>query len=213
MRRSISGRPAKSLAAALRPRAAEFFKKDQRAAAFLARVALLRRWMPEYSWPAFDENELGDVLAELCIGKRSVAEIERLPLADALQGRFTFPLDRVLSEQAPETIAVPTGNRIRLEYVQNQAPVLAVRLQEVFSWQDTPRIAAGRVAVVLHLLGPNFRPVQITDDLKSFWATTYFQVRKDLRVRYPKHSWPDDPLSAKPQAKGRSGKTRNHKSE
>ncbi|HEX4055766.1 MAG TPA: ATP-dependent helicase HrpB [Tepidisphaeraceae bacterium] len=192
-----------ALAAALRPRAAEFFKKDGRAATFLARIALLRRWMPEYSWPAFDENELGDVLAELCCGKRSVQEFERLPLADALESRLVFPLDRVLREQAPETIEVPTGNQIRLEYGQNQAPVLAVRLQEIFSWQDTPRIAAGRVAVVLHLLGPNFRPVQITDDLKSFWATTYFQVRKDLRVRYPKHSWPDDPLSAKPQAKGR----------
>jgi len=82
-------------------------------------------------------------------------------------------------------------------------PVLAVRLQEVFGWVDTPRVAGGRVAVVMHLLAPNYRPVQITDDLKSFWSNTYFQVRKDLRVRYPKHSWPDEPLIAKPEAKGR----------
>lgn len=202
-----------ALAAILRPRTAEFFKREQRAATFLARVALLRRWMPEYSWPAFDEGELGEALAELCAGKRSVEEIARLPLADTLEGRLAFPLDRVLREQAPETIEVPSGNRIRLEYGQNQAPVLAVRLQEIFSWQETPRIAGGRVAVVLHLLGPNFRPVQITDDLKSFWATAYFQVRKDLRVRYPKHSWPDDPLSAMPQAKGGRGKIRNPKFE
>jgi len=80
--------------------------------------------------------------------------------------------------------------------------VLAVRLQELFGWTDTPRVAGGRVPVVLHLLGPNFRPVQITEDLRSFWGNTYFQVRKDLRARYPRHSWPDDPLSAKPEAKG-----------
>ena len=80
--------------------------------------------------------------------------------------------------------------------------MLAVRLQEIFGWTETPRLAGGRVPLLLHLLGPNYRPVQITNDLKSFWATTYFQVRKDLRVRYPKHSWPDDPLTATPQAKG-----------
>jgi ATP-dependent RNA helicase HrpB len=80
--------------------------------------------------------------------------------------------------------------------------VLAVRLQELFGWTQTPRIAGGRVPVLIHLLGPNYRPVQITEDLASFWATTYFQVRKDLRTRYPKHSWPEDPLTATPQAKG-----------
>jgi len=194
--------PGETLAAALRPRAAELFAKDEQAANFLARVGLLKKWMPEHPWPAFDANELGDALAELCAGKKSVEEIERLPLADALEARLGFPLDRLLRGQAPETIEVPSGSRIRLEYAANQPPVLKVRLQEVFSWRETPRIAAGRVAVVLHLLGPNYQPVQITGDLKSFWATTYFQVRKDLRVRYPKHSWPDDPLTAKPQAKG-----------
>jgi ATP-dependent helicase HrpB len=84
--------------------------------------------------------------------------------------------------------------------------VLAVRLQEIFGWTTTPRVAAGRVAILLHILGPNFRPVQITDDLQSFWKTTYALVRKDLRTRYPKHSWPEDPSIAKPQAKGRRNK-------
>ncbi len=196
-----------TLASALRPRAAELFAKDERAGNFLARIALLRKWMPEHPWPVFEADELRDVLAELCAGKKSVAEIERLPLADALEGRLGFPLDRLLRDQAPETIEVPSGSRIRLEYLANQPPVLKVRLQEVFSWRETPRIAGGRVAVVLHLLGPNYQPVQITGDLRSFWATTYFQVRKDLRVRYPKHSWPDDPLTATPQAKG--GRRRN----
>ena len=84
--------------------------------------------------------------------------------------------------------------------------MLAVRLQEVFGWTDTPRLVGGAVPVVMHLLGPNSRPVQVTQDLRSFCSTTYFQVRKDLKARYAKHAWPEDPLTAKPQAKGRSQK-------
>jgi len=83
------------------------------------------------------------------------------------------------------------------------SPALAVRLQELFGWTDTPRIANGRIPLTLELLGPNYRPVQLTQDLRSFWINTYPQVRKDLRARYPKHSWPDDPFTARPEAKGK----------
>ena len=83
-----------------------------------------------------------------------------------------------------------------MTYEEGRPPVLAVRIQEVFGLRDTPRIAGGRVPVLLHLLGPNMRPQQITDDLASFWANTYPQVRKELRRRYPKHAWPEDPLTA-----------------
>jgi ATP-dependent helicase HrpB len=191
------------LAKAVAPRAAEIFAGNEAAASVLARVAFLRQWMPEHPWPKFDDPELSGLLAELCVGKRSVEELGRAGLAAALLSQLEYPLDRLLSEHAPESLEVPTGNRISLDYSAGRAPILAVRLQEVFGWLQTPRIADGRVAVLLHLLGPNYRPVQITDDLKSFWASAYFQVRKDLRVRYPKHSWPEDPLSAKPEAKGR----------
>jgi ATP-dependent helicase HrpB len=198
------------LAAALAPRAAELFASDEHARALLARVALLRAHMPEHPWPAFDDAELAQVLTEACAGagagagagRRGIEEL-RGALAAALSARLVYPLDRLLEEQAPEALTVPSGSRIRLTYAIGQPPVLAARLQELFGWTATPRIAAGRVAVRLHLLGPNFRPVQITDDLQSFWSTTYFQVRKDLRVRYPRHAWPEDPLAAKPQAKGR----------
>jgi len=124
-------------------------------------------------------------------------------LAEAMENRLDHRQRTALRTQAPVNLEVPSGSQIALNYADGKTPVLAVRLQEIFGWTQTPRIAGGRVAVLLHLLGPNFRPVQITDDLKSFWATTYFQVRKDLRVRYPKHSWPEDPLTALPQAKGR----------
>jgi ATP-dependent helicase HrpB len=115
---------------------------------------------------------------------------------------LTYAAAKRLDDEVPEALVVPSGSRIRLAYSSDGPPILAARLQELFGWRETPRLALGRVPVVLHLLGPNFRPVQITEDLRNFWATTYFQVRKDLRARYPKHSWPEDPLSARPEARG-----------
>jgi ATP-dependent helicase HrpB len=194
---------ADALATALRPRAAELFAADESASHLLLRIAMLRQHMPEHSWPDVSGSMLGDLLAEQCSGKRTVEEVTRGGLAQAIRNHLVYPLDRLLEEHAPESIEVPTGNRIKLEYSASQPPVLAVRLQELFGWIETPRIANGKVRVRLHLLGPNYRPVQVTDDLKNFWATTYFQVRKDLRARYPKHSWPEEPLTAKPVARGR----------
>jgi ATP-dependent helicase HrpB len=192
----------RALAEALGPRASAFFAENEAAAAWLARVDLLARAMPEAGWPPFDEPALGEVLAQACAGKRSVEDLNRISLVPYLRGRLSHAQARLLDEQAPEALVVPSGNRIRLTYEPGRPPVLAVRLQELFGWTDTPRLAAGRVPILLHLLGPNFRPVQITDDLRSFWTTTYFQVRKDLRARYPRHSWPDDPLHARAEAKG-----------
>jgi ATP-dependent helicase HrpB len=104
---------------------------------------------------------------------------------------------RQLEEGAPTHIVVPSGSRIAIDYSDPTAPVLAVRLQELFGLAATPRIAGG-VPLTLHLLSPARRPVQVTQDLASFWRNAYFEVRKDLRGRYPKHYWPDDPLSAIP---------------
>jgi ATP-dependent helicase HrpB len=159
--------------------------------------------MPEHAWPSFDDAMLAEILAELAGGKRSLEDLRQADLVGALKSRLVYPLDRLLEQHAPATLTVPSGSAIRVQYFTNQPPVLAARLQELFGWNDTPRIAGGRVPVTLHLLGPNYRPVQITQDLRSFWKTTYFQVRKDLRAQYPKHSWPEDPLTAKAEAKGK----------
>jgi ATP-dependent helicase HrpB len=188
-----------ALAAALRPRAQKLFQSDEACTILLARVALLRHHLPEHPWPKFTEDELAEALAEQCAGKKSVQE---LSLIQALRSRLAYPLDRILEKEAPEEIEVPSGSRIRIQYVEGQPPVLAARLQELFGWTETPKIAAGRLRIQVHLLGPNYRPVQVTDDLRNFWSTTYFQVRKDLRARYPKHSWPEDPLVAEPTARG-----------
>ena len=192
---------AAAMAEALLPRVAEIFAANEKAAEFLARVAMLRAAMPEHPWPKFDAAELAEILGSLCAARPGV-KIDELPLAAALAERLAYPLDRLLEQHAPVALTVPSGSAIRVQYSLGSAPVLAVRLQEIFGWQETPRIAGGRVPVLLHLLAPNYRVAQITADLRSFWADAYFQVRKDLRVRYPKHSWPDDPLTAEPQAKG-----------
>ena len=167
---------------------------------WLARVRFLARAMPEYGLPGDVDSLARQALPAAAAGKRSVADL-RAALVPAMRDLLDYSLVCLIETEAPDSIEVPTGNRIRLDYACDP-PVLAVRLQELFGLTQTPHIAAGRVAVRLHLLGPNFRPVQITDDLQSFWKTTYFQVRKDLRVRYPKHAWPEDPLSATPVARG-----------
>jgi ATP-dependent helicase HrpB len=114
---------------------------------------------------------------------------------------------QAVEREAPERLTVPSGNRVTIEYKAGKRPVLAVRIQELFGLAETPRVAAGRVPLLLHLLAPNMRPQQVTDDLRSFWDRTYQQVRKDLRARYPKHSWPEDPWNAPPQR--RPGKKPN----
>jgi len=190
------------LAEALIPRGLDFVREQEAGASWLARFDLLARAMPEAGWPALDDEAVADLFEAATRGRRSVEELGRAPWADLLRGRLAHAQARLLDVEAPESIAVPSGNRIRLAYEAGRPPVLAVRLQELFGWTETPRVAGGRVAVVLHLLGPNYRPVQVTDDLRSFWSGTYFRVRKDLRNRYPKHAWPEDPLTARAEAKG-----------
>jgi ATP-dependent helicase HrpB len=189
------------LAKALAPRARQIVESDQKAAAWLARARFLARSMPDQNWPEFNDATLVEIITQASSGKRSLADMQANSFGHLLQAYLPYSLSRAMEEMAPEAIVVPSGSRIRLDY-QSGRPVLAVRLQEIFGWTETPRLAGGRVPVLLHILGPNYRPVQITDDLHSFWKNTYAQVRKDLRVHYPRHSWPDDPLTATPQAKG-----------
>ena len=169
------------------------------------RLVFLRHSDP--SWPdASDEGLLAtleDWLAPHLHGATSLAQLARVDLAAALEAMLAWDQRRRLDEQAPTHVDVPSGSRIPVDYSDPDAPVLPVRLQEVFGWTETPRIAGGRVPLTLHLLSPAHRPVQVTRDLASFWRTTYFDVKKDLKGRYPKHYWPDDPLAATPTHRAR----------
>ncbi len=168
-------------------------------ASFLARLRWLAGEMPELELPPFDDTQLRELLPALAAGKRSFAQLRRLPLLDHLRGLLSFRQQRALEREAPERIQAPSGSRIRLLYEQGRPPVLAVRIQEMFGLAETPRLAGGRVPVLLHLLAPNQRPQQVTQDLAGFWKNTYPEVRGELRGRYPKHAWPEDPLLAKPR--------------
>jgi ATP-dependent helicase HrpB len=129
--------------------------------------------------------------------------LRHVDMAEAMLGVAGWHRRADIDRLAPTHIDVPSGSLIAIDYSDPAAPVLAVRLQEMFGAADTPRIADGRITLTLHLLSPARRPVQVTRDLASFWRTTYFDVRKDLRGRYPKHAWPDDPLAAQPTRRTR----------
>ncbi len=115
---------------------------------------------------------------------------------DVLKGQLSYEQFRAVEDEAPDRIVVPSGSHIRIDYEEGKAPILAARIQELFGLMETPKLARGRVKVLLHLLAPNYRPQQVTDDLASFWKNGYPLVRKELRARYPRHSWPEDPTKA-----------------
>jgi ATP-dependent helicase HrpB len=180
---------------------------DSPARNYLIRIRCLHDWLPEVELPVFDETALRELAASLCPGCRSFADLRAADWIGAIQGRLIHAQRQAVERETPERLQVPSGSRIALRYEPGRPPILAVRIQEVFGWPDTPRIAAGRVRVLLHLLGPNYRPQQVTDDLASFWANTYPHVRKELRARYPKHAWPQNPLEGVPERRpGRRGR-------
>jgi len=175
------------------------FSQDEAGLQYLARVRSLAVWMPELQLPELGDDPIRTLLIPLCRGCRSIDEVRRAPLTPAIQALLTPEQIRAVGREAPERMTVPSGSQITLQYEAGRPPVLAVRIQEVFGMRETPRVAAGRVAVLMHLLAPNMRPQQVTSDLESFWNTTYAEVRKELRRRYPKHAWPEDPRAAQPQ--------------
>jgi ATP-dependent helicase HrpB len=166
------------------------------------RVALLRRALPEEGWPDLSDGNLLETLEEWLAphleGVRTAQQLRALDVAALLAGLLDYRSQRFLDDLAPTHLHVPSGSRIRLDYAAGDWPVLAVKLQELFGLADTPTIARGRVGVLLHLLSPAGRPIQVTRDLKGFWNGAYHEVKKELKGRYPKHPWPDDPWSARP---------------
>jgi ATP-dependent helicase HrpB len=140
---------------------------------------------------------LEEWLAPFLGGMTRLTHVARLDLSEIIRSRFTFQQLSLVNRLAPTHLTVPTGSRIPLDYSGGQ-PVLAVRLQEMFGETDTPTIADWQVKVVLHLLSPAHRPLAVTQDLASFWRNAYPDVRKEMRGRYPKHYWPEDPLQAEP---------------
>lgn len=169
------------------------------------RVAQVAQWHPELGIPDLSTEHLMDTAIEWLPFyleqqgkvKSSIAELKKLNLHEILWALIPYDLQQEIDRLAPEHIQVPTGSRIRVDYrLGAEAPVLSVRLQECFGLKDTPCVNDGKQPVLMELLSPGFKPVQLTQDLGSFWQNTYFEVRKELKRRYPKHSWPENPLEA-----------------
>lgn len=185
---------------------------DDSVAQFRWRVARLRAWLPDADLPALDEDALRGLLPTLTPGRRSFSELRRAPLLECLRGLLDHRALSLVEREAPDRVTLPSGRSRRLRYTEDGPPVLAVRIQDLFGVLETPTVARGRVPVLLHLLAPNQRPQQVTQDLASFWRNTYPEVRKELAGRYPKHAWPSDPRTAapprRPGTKSKAGRKR-----
>lgn len=169
---------------------------------FRLRLHCAAKWLPEYDWPAVDEASLLATLENWLLpymtGVQSLRGLKSLNVAQALRGLLDYPMLQRLDSELPGHYTVPTGSRIAIRYHEDNPPALAVRMQEMFGEASTPTLAQGRVPLVLELLSPAQRPLQITRDLSAFWQGAYREVQKEMKGRYPKHVWPDDPANTAP---------------
>ena len=209
-RRSVPSRPEDALPAllaAVREAGLGNLPWSEHAQALRARVACLRDWCPDLGLPDLSDAALLAALEEwlgpYLSGKTRLDALTSAMLGDALASRLDYAQRKAADELAPEALSVPSGNTRKLRYEVGKPPVLAVKLQELFGLADTPRIANGKVAVTLHLLSPAQRPIQVTQDLRGFWERTYPEVKKELKGRYPRQHWPDDPWTATPTARAK----------
>ncbi|WP_410678101.1 ATP-dependent helicase HrpB [Citrobacter europaeus] len=169
---------------------------------FRLRLQCAANWLPEYDWPAVDEDSLLATLETWLLphmsGVHSLRALKALNVAQALRGLLDWSMLQRLDSELPAHYTVPTGSRIAIRYHEDNPPVLAVRMQEMFGEAKTPTIAQGRIPLVLELLSPAQRPLQVTSDLSAFWQGSYREVQKEMKGRYPKHVWPDDPANTAP---------------
>ncbi|MGB3468563.1 MAG: ATP-dependent helicase HrpB [Cyclobacteriaceae bacterium] len=194
---------AEAISEAIRNEGEKLLSFDEDVEQWQNRVLSLRKWRPGDGWPNVSTQTLlatnRDWLTPYLTGVKKPEDLKKLDLVTILNSSLDYEQQLALERLAPEKITVPTGSAIRLMYrADGLAPILSVRIQEVFGMAETPAVCDGQVPVLMHLLSPGFKPVQVTTDLKNFWNDTYFEVRKELKRRYAKHSWPDDPWNAEP---------------
>jgi ATP-dependent helicase HrpB len=186
------------LADAAKAAGLDFFVDREAVNQFVARVDFLRRSFPESNVPEINEPEVEEAFLRLCDGKLSFAElndaVQSGKLLDELLSKLSAEHQRLLAKMTPLRLQLPNGRSVRINYEVGQNPWIASRIQDFFGMREGPAIAGGRVALVVHLLAPNQRPVQVTKDLSGFWQRHYPQLRKELGRRYPRHKWPEDPM-------------------
>lgn len=192
-----------AISEAIKKEGEQLLNFDEEVSQWQHRVLSLRKWRPQDHWPDVSTSTLlvtnRSWLAPYLNTIKKPDDLKRLQLTTILQHHLDWEKQQLLQKLAPTYIEVASGSKIKLIYHANGAtPILAVRLQEIFGMADTPTVNDGKISVLMHLLSPGFKPVQVTSDLKSFWNDTYFEVKKELKRRYPKHAWPDEPWKAEP---------------
>ena len=188
----------KAVSDAIKDEGKQLLNFDEGVEQWQNRVLSMRKWNPTEDWPDVSTITLlmtnSEWLTPYLSGVKKPEDLKKINLVEVLQNHLEWDKQQALNKLAPNKIPVPSGSNIALKYFKDGAPpVLAVRLQEVFGLSDTPQLNNGKNAVLMHLLSPGFKPVQVTSDLRSFWDNTYFEVKKELKRRYPKHAWPEDP--------------------
>lgn len=181
----------------------ELLRKNEALAHWVSRFEYFIRKYENKNNVELDEELKSSALKSACFGEKKLEALWEKDLIYHFESQLPSNIIQDFHQSCPSHLEVPTGTRCKISYYPDKDPSLEVRLQEVFGWSETPTIMNGKVRITLHLLAPNYRPVQVTQDLASFWKNGYPEVRKELRSRYPKHSWPDDPLTAPAVAKGR----------
>jgi ATP-dependent helicase HrpB len=189
---------ARALYEAVRVRGQQVFVDAEELERLKGRAAFVRQYVPEAALPELGDDELDATLAELCIGRDSMEALRDADFFGAIVARLGTQAAGLLAKEAPEKVTLPGGRQVRVQYPAGQPPFIASRLQDFFGLAAGPSLARGRVPLTLHLLAPNQRAVQVTSDLTGFWERHYPALRRELGRRYPRHSWPEDPLHAEP---------------
>lgn len=195
------GEISKALVTGIQRMGIECLGWDRKVRQFQTRVNCLRSWQPERDWPDLSDSRLlGDLswLEPYLAGVSCAEQLKQIDLREIFKAMLGWEKKQKLRQDAPDSILVPSGSKIRIDYRLEEPPLLAVRIQEMFGQASTPTICNGKVVLLLHLLSPARRPIQVTSDLAGFWLRSYPEVKKELKGRYPKHFWPDDPMAAEP---------------
>jgi len=191
----------KAISEAIKKEGETLLNFDKEVQQWQNRVLSLRKWQPEQGWPDVSTPALlmtnEEWLSPYLAGIKKPDDLKKINLTEVLHHHLDWEKQAALDQLAPQRIEVPSGSRIKIHYQGNgDQPVLSVRLQEMFGLADTPTVNNGQTLLLLHLLSPGFKPMQVTSDLRSFWDNAYFEVKKELRIKYSKHAWPDDPWTA-----------------
>jgi ATP-dependent helicase HrpB len=186
------------LAAAARRGSSLSFAKSDSVLTLVARLCLLREHFPELSFPALDENAVDATLNVICQERTSFAELAAVDVPSALLSGLTPAQRRALENETPERVRLPAGHTVPVHYEADRPPWIESRLQDFFGMPEGPKLCRGKVPLTLHLLAPNQRAMQVTSDLSGFWLRHYPSIRRELRLRYPRHPWPEDGRTATP---------------